>query len=52
MLEGVGSTTKSLWSYPFDMLKGSADDGNRVLYLDFGGEDGEIVSINRGCLVL
>lgn len=26
----------------------SADDGARLLWLDFGGEDGEIVSVTRG----
>lgn len=36
---------KPLWSYPFERLKGSADDGQRMLYLDFGQEDGEMVSI-------
>ncbi|XP_055856326.1 beta-1-syntrophin [Episyrphus balteatus] len=36
------ATTKSqMWQFPFDKLKGSADDGNRLLYLDFG-DDGEI----------
>jgi beta-syntrophin len=34
-----------LWTYPFDKLRGSADDGNRLLLLDFASEDGEIVSI-------
>lgn len=33
-----------IWQFPFDKLRGSADDGNRMLYLDFG-DDGEIVSI-------
>ncbi|KAI8122229.1 Beta-1-syntrophin [Lucilia cuprina] len=30
-----------LWQFPFDKLRGSADDGNRMLFLDFG-DDGEI----------
>lgn len=30
--------------YPFDKLRGSADDGIRMLWLDFAGEEGEIVS--------
>lgn len=34
---------RTLWRYPFDRLKTSADDGNRLLWLDFGGEEGEIV---------
>lgn len=29
--------SKTLWSFPFDRLKGSADDGNKLLYLDFSG---------------
>jgi len=31
-----------LWHYPFEKLHMSWDDGNRVLWLDFG-EDGEQV---------
>ncbi|XP_053954391.1 beta-1-syntrophin [Anastrepha ludens] len=34
-------TKTQLWQFPFDKLKGSADDGIRMLYLDFG-DDGEI----------
>lgn len=46
MLEGgLGPTAKALWTFGFDKLKGSADDGQRLLYLDFGSDDGEIVSI-------
>ena len=41
---GMGPPAKIIWSHPFDKLKGSGDDGNRMLYFDFGGEDGEIVS--------
>lgn len=40
---GLGSPAKVVWSYPFDKLKASADDGTRLLVLDFGGEEGEIV---------
>lgn len=39
----VSSTKTQLWQFAFDKLKGSADDGARILYLDFG-DDGEIVS--------
>lgn len=40
----TGNSTKTqLWQFAFDKLKGSADDGARILYLDFG-DDGEIVS--------
>uniref|UniRef100_A0A1A9ZS63 PH domain-containing protein n=1 Tax=Glossina pallidipes TaxID=7398 RepID=A0A1A9ZS63_GLOPL len=34
-------TKTQLWQFPFDKLRGSADDGNRMLFLDFG-DDGEI----------
>ncbi|XP_023173138.2 beta-1-syntrophin isoform X1 [Drosophila hydei] len=38
----ASATNKTqLWQFAFDKLKGSADDGARMLYLDFG-EDGEI----------
>lgn len=40
---GLGSPAKVIWSYSFDKLKASADDGNRLLFLDFGGDEGEIV---------
>ncbi|OAD60627.1 Alpha-1-syntrophin [Eufriesea mexicana] len=33
-----------LWRRSFDKLKMSADDGARLLWLDFGGDDGEIKS--------
>lgn len=29
---------------PYEKLKMSSDDGIRMLYLDFGGKDGELVS--------
>lgn len=44
---GLGSPAKVVWSYPFDKLKASADDGTRLLFLDFGGDEGEIVSVTR-----
>lgn len=31
------------WQYPFEKLRMSADDGMRLVWLDFGGEDGEKV---------
>ncbi|XP_076639793.1 syntrophin-like 1 isoform X2 [Colletes latitarsis] len=37
-----GSPPAPLWRRSFDKLKMSADDGARLLWLDFGGEDGEI----------
>lgn len=44
---GLGPPAKVIWSYQFDKLKSSADDGNRMLFLDFVGCDGEIVSLNN-----
>lgn len=41
----VGREHKKLWSYPFEKLKMSSDDNNRLLWLDFG-DSMEIVSIN------
>lgn len=41
----VGREPKKLWSYPFDKLKMSSDDNNRLLWLDFG-DSVDIVSIN------
>lgn len=35
-----------LYRYPYEKLKMSADDGIRNLYLDFGGPEGEMVSLN------
>ncbi|MBN3306112.1 beta-1-syntrophin [Amia ocellicauda] len=37
-----GSVLKPLFSYPFEKLKMSSDDGVRMLFLDFGGKEGEI----------
>lgn len=41
---GHSATAKTIWTFGFDRLKGSADDGTRLLFLDFGGSEGEIVS--------
>ncbi|CAB3996586.1 beta-1-syntrophin-like [Paramuricea clavata] len=48
---GIDSSGKSqiLWSFPFDRLKMSADDGQRLLWLDFGGDEGEQELDLRGC---
>lgn len=35
-----------LLSYPYEKLKMSSDDGIRMLFLDFGGQEGEIVSVS------
>ncbi|XP_030637103.1 beta-1-syntrophin isoform X1 [Chanos chanos] len=37
-----GGQAKKLFSYPFEKLRMSADDGVRMLLLDFGGNEGEI----------
>lgn len=46
--EAAGAHTPTrprvLLSYPFEKLKMSSDDGVRMLFLDFGGREGEIVS--------
>ncbi|XP_065089726.1 beta-1-syntrophin isoform X2 [Ochlerotatus camptorhynchus] len=47
-LASTGS--KPLWSFPFDRLKGSADDGTKLLYLDFSGsEDGAEIELDMEC---
>jgi len=38
-----GMKTQVFWYFPFERLKMSADDGHHLLWLDFGGEDGEQV---------
>ncbi|XP_058829043.1 beta-1-syntrophin isoform X2 [Topomyia yanbarensis] len=47
----LGSTgSKPLWSFAFDKLKGSADDGNKLLFLDFSGcEDGAEIELDMEC---
>lgn len=42
--EGEPPHGRPLFSYPFEKLRMSSDDGVRMLYLDFGGKEGEIVS--------
>ncbi|XP_028841515.1 beta-1-syntrophin [Denticeps clupeoides] len=37
-----GMLLKPLLSYPFERLRMSSDDGVRMLFLDFGGQEGEI----------
>lgn len=37
---------QALLSYPYEKLKMSSDDGIRMLFLDFGGKEGEIVSVS------
>ena len=36
--------TSVIWHYPFEKLRMSSDDGKRLLWLDFGEEDGEKVT--------
>lgn len=45
---GAHTPTKPqvLLSYPYEKLKMSSDDGVRMLFLDFGGKEGEIVSVS------
>lgn len=40
-----GSPPGPLWKRAFDKLRMSADDGARLLWLDFGDDDAEIVSL-------
>ena len=40
-----GAFPKTIIQAPYEKLKMSSDDGIRMLYLDFGGKDGEIVSV-------
>lgn len=39
-----GAFPKTVIQAPYEKLKTSSDDGIRMLYLDFGGKDGELVS--------
>lgn len=41
----VGAFPKTIFQYPYEKLKSSSDDGIRMIYLDFGGKEGEIVSV-------
>ncbi|XP_054286253.1 beta-1-syntrophin isoform X2 [Macrosteles quadrilineatus] len=36
---GPGRQPKVVWSFPFERLRSSADDGARLLWLDFGADD-------------
>ncbi|XP_065676082.1 beta-1-syntrophin-like [Hydra vulgaris] len=38
-----------IWSYPYEKLRMSSDDGKRLLWLDFGGDEGEQEFDLRGC---
>ena len=37
----------ALWRYSFEKLRGSSDDGMRLLWLDFGDDGGEQVRAAR-----
>lgn len=37
-------TRATIWQYPFHKLRSSADDGKRLLWLDFGPDQPDIVS--------
>lgn len=41
----AGTGSRTLWRYSFDRLRNSSDDGKRILWLDFGGEENEVVSL-------
>ena len=34
-----------IWTYPYERLRCSSDDAKHLLWLDFGGEEGEQVSV-------
>ncbi|XP_008468807.1 beta-1-syntrophin-like [Diaphorina citri] len=38
----MGREPKILWTYPFERLRMSSDDGVKLLWLDFGSEEGEM----------
>uniref|UniRef100_A0A8D8MA41 Beta-1-syntrophin n=1 Tax=Cacopsylla melanoneura TaxID=428564 RepID=A0A8D8MA41_9HEMI len=38
----MGREPKILWAYPFERLRMSSDDGVKLLWLEFGSEEGEI----------
>lgn len=40
------------WYFPFERLKMSADDGQHLLWLDFGGDDGEQVHPTKKTSIL
>lgn len=42
----MSMTGEVIWSFAFDKLRSSSDDGIRTLFLDFGPDDGEFVSTN------
>ena len=44
MEKGSNQTRSLIWQFPFGRLRHSADDGIRLLWLDFGSEDGEMVT--------
>ncbi|XP_020894357.1 beta-1-syntrophin [Exaiptasia diaphana] len=44
-----GVKAQVFWYFPFERLKMSADDGHHLLWLDFGGEDGEQELDLHGC---
>ncbi|XP_057291438.1 beta-1-syntrophin-like [Hydractinia symbiolongicarpus] len=48
LLTGVNDND-IIWSYPYEKLRCSSDDAKRLLWLDFGGEDGEQELDLHGC---
>ncbi len=44
--DGNSGKSQILWHYPYEKLRMSADDGMRILWLDFG-EEGEQVRVTQ-----
>ena len=42
--DGSHRMPRIIWRYPYERLRMSSDDGQRLLFLDFGGDDGAQVS--------
>lgn len=38
----MGREPRILWTFPFERLRGSSDDGVKLLWLDFASDEGEI----------
>lgn len=45
MSNHVKQKAAAVWRHSFERLRGSADDGIRLLWLDFGDEGGEQVRV-------
>ncbi|EDV25939.1 uncharacterized protein TRIADDRAFT_24172 [Trichoplax adhaerens] len=47
--DGRHRIPRIIWRYPYERLRMSSDDGQRFLYLDFGGDDGAQELDLHGC---